>query len=311
MTASPTHLDSRIANPEPVVPANLDSQVPSPEPTGSRNPETGSSGEGWLARLQLRFAASEGKTLLVGRRHTGPLLVQRTFHPADGVCHTYIVHPPGGVVGGDRLELQVAVEGGAHALLTTPAAAKFYRTSGATALQSQELIVDNATLEWLPQESIFYCDARVRSTTRIHLSGNAQFIGWEIPCLGLPARGETFERGELRLALEVWRDELPLLIDRLRLDGEGDARTSRWGLAGHEAIGTLLAYPAQPQSVDAVRSLDTSECELAATLVDDVLVCRCVAAQAGPIHRTFVRAWEELRPMLLGVPAMRPRIWGT
>ncbi len=234
------------------------------------------------------------------------------FIQRASVCHVYIVHPPGGVVGGDRLELEVAVERGAHALVTTPAASKFYRSSGATALQSQELIVDDATLEWFPAENIFYRDALVRSTTRVHLGGrNARFIGWDIPCLGLPARSEPFESGELRLTFEVWRDAQPLFVDRLRLDGQGDARTSSWGLAGHEAIGTLLAYPATGESVQVLRSLEAEDCELAVTVVDGVLVCRCLAAQAEPIRRVFIRAWELLRPQLLGREAVRPRIWAT
>jgi urease accessory protein len=265
---------------------------------------------GWRARLQLRFASVEDKTSLISRRHSGPLLVQRPFYPEGGVCHAYIVHPPGGIVGGDRLELEIAVDRAAHALVTTPAASKFYRSAGAVALQSQELIVDDATLEWLPQESIFYCDARVRSTTRVHLSGGARFIGWEIPCLGLPARAEPFTAGDVRLGFELWCDNRPLLIDRLHIDG-GEARTARWGFAGHEAIGTLLAYPAKQDSIDLLRALVTPECELAVTLVEGVLVCRGVAAQGEPIRRAFIAAWEQLRPALLGVHVTRPRIWAT
>jgi urease accessory protein len=60
------------------------------------------------------------------RRHLGPLVVQRAFHPeADGTAHLYILHPPGGVAGGDRLEITAHVAAGARALMTTPGGAKF------------------------------------------------------------------------------------------------------------------------------------------------------------------------------------------
>lgn len=261
---------------------------------------------GWRARLELTFARAAGRTRIVARQHHGPLLVQRPFYPEGDVCHAYIVHPPGGVVGGDDLQLHVETRNDAHALLTTPAAAKFYRSDGRTARQEQILRADGTTLEWLPQESIFYPDARVRSVTRIELAARARFIGWEIACLGLPARKQPFDHGELRLHLELWEAGAPLLIDRLRISGD-----TRWGLGGHESIGTLLAYPATRGMVDAIRTLQPPHVELGITLVDKVLVCRALAAQAEPIKRAFIEAWKTLRPLLLDRPAAPPRIWAT
>ena len=196
-------------------------------------------------------------------------------------------------------------------MLTTPAAAKFYRSDGRTARQNQALRADDTTLEWLPQESIFYPQAKVRSTTRIELTSRAKFIGWEIACLGLPARQQPFDDGELRLHLELWVDGSPLLIDRLRISGADHHLGSRSGLGGHEAIGTLLAYPATSAMVDAARSLQQSGVELGVTLVDKVLVCRALAAQGEPIKRAFIASWQTLRPQLLDRPAVPPRIWAT
>lgn len=270
--------------------------------TGEQSPA-----QGWSAHLQLTFARRAARTCIVERQHRGPLLVQRPFYPEGDVCHAYIVHPPGGVVGGDELRLEVDTRDAAHALLTTPAAAKFYRSDGRTAHQNQILRADDTTLEWLPQESIFYPQARVRSSTRIELGSRARFIGWEIACLGLPARKQPFDEGELRLHLELWADGSPLLIDRLRISGGG----TRWGLGGHEAIGTLLAYPATRAMAEAVRSLQQPGVELGVTLVDKVLICRALAAQAEPVKRAFIASWQTLRPLLLDRPAVLPRIWAT
>lgn len=266
---------------------------------------------GWRAQLKLQFASRDGMTYLPVRQHQGPLLVQRVFHPEGAPCHAYLVHPPGGVVGGDELKLEVDVEEGAHALLTTPAATKFYRSDNRFARQTQLLTLRSSILEWLPQETIFYRGAHVAGETRIQLDRQSKFIGWEIPCLGLPARHEAFDAGQLRLNLELWCNDSPLLVDRMRLDGEGDARTARWGLTGYEAVGTLLAWPADRATVDLARSVTSSSVESAVTLVDGVLVCRAVAAQAEPIRLLFVEIWQRLRPHLLGRPAVLPRIWAT
>jgi urease accessory protein len=241
--------------------------------------------------------------------------VQRTFHPeghdATDPCHAYLVHPPGGVVGGDELTIDVQVDPGAHALITTPAATKFYRCDGRRSTQTQSLRVTGGILEWLPQESIFYRGAEVGTATRIHLDGASRFIGWEILCLGLPARAEPFDVGTWAEDLELWAGDGPRFIDRLRLQGVGDARTAPWGLAGQEAVGTLLATPATAEHIDAVRGLLAEQPLAAVTLVDGVLVLRALAPQAADVRALFAAAWSRLRPSIVGRPAHAPRIWST
>ena len=268
------------------------------------------SGHGWRAHLNLNFATRAGRTYLATRSHSGPLVVQRAFHPEGDTCHAYIVHPPGGIVGGDELHLGVSASSGSQVLLTTPAATKFYRSEQRRSTQVQRITSTDAQMEWLPQETIFFPGSYARAETRVMLNGNSRFIGWEIPCFGLPARTQPFNSGELQLDFELWRDTTPLFVDRMRLSGTSSARTARWGLAGYEAIGTLLAYPATKEHVTLIRD-GTSKIESAVTLVDGVLVCRALAAQAGPIKEWFVQVWQQLRPRLLGRPAVLPRIWST
>ena len=148
----------------------------------------------WQAELHLRFnadipphssekraangdaaQATHGRTRLVERRHKGPLVVQRPFWPEGDPCHVYLVHPPGGVVGGDELRIDAQLDPGAHALITTPAATKFYRCEGRISSQAQELRAAGATLEWLPQENIFYRGADARTATRVHIDGAFAF----------------------------------------------------------------------------------------------------------------------------------------
>lgn len=267
----------------------------------------------WQARLALQFAARGGRTVLSQRRHHGPLLVQRPFYPEGGICHVYLVHPPGGVVGGDQLALQVEVGAAAQVLLTTPAATKFYRAGPHPAAQvHQQLQVHAAAaLEWLPQETILFDGARARAVTEVRLEGDARFFGWEIACLARPANGETLRHGALAQDLLLYRDDVPLLLDRLRLQGGSPALRAPWGLAGLQALGTLVMTPAPDIDLAPLRALDAPDVRFGMTRVQDVLVCRALSMQAEAVRDLFTRLWLQLRPALLGCAAVTPRIWAT
>lgn len=283
---------------------------------------------GWLARLELGFEASDGRTRLSRRKHQGPLVVQRPFYPeASGCCHVYLVHPPGGVVGGDDLELDVQVDARAHALITTPAATKLYRSSGPSATLSQRFVVRaGATLEWLPQETIAFNGSIAALSTRVELEPGANFIGIEVLCLGRPAAGESFDVGRLRQRLEVRRAGEPLVVEQLRLRGGGPELQQTWGLHGHTTLGTLIAVSGGapqvwarrvPELVQRVREGisplgGTAPLGVAAvTQLGGAIVCRFLGDGSSPAHAVLRRAWELIRPELTQTPAVAPRIWAT
>jgi urease accessory protein len=266
---------------------------------------------GWEASLHLEFAASGERTLLARRSSVGPLVVQRPFYPEGGVCHIYIVHPPGGVVGGDKLHLQVRAAPASHALITTPAATKFYRSDGRIASQHQEILADAATVEWLPQETILFPNAHARVTTCVRLSKGARFIGWEITCYGRPASGLGFAEGLAMQDVELWVDGAPVLLEHLRLAGRSEAMDAQCGLAGRPVLGTLLAYPAEDAMLQAARAVTVPNVISACTRVDGALVCRAAGAQADAVRALFAQVWGVIRPMVTGREAVPPRIWAT
>ncbi|NEV65044.1 urease accessory protein UreD [Thiorhodococcus minor] len=267
---------------------------------------------GWEANLALKFARRGARTSLVERHHLGPLKVQRPFYPEGDVCHLYLLHPPGGLVGGDRLRIEVEVEEGASAMLTTPGAAKLYRSLGPEAEQHQILRVRDGALEWLPQESILFPGANALLHTQIDLSGTARFIGWEIQCLGLPANGERFETGRADLQLSVDRDGMPLLRDRLRIQRAGDLDGPS-GLRGMPVVGTLIATGADDRTLDLAREAATSDDHtlLGITRIDDLLVARALGQATDRVRAKLTAVWASIRPSLLGRPATLPRIWAT
>ncbi|HVX93535.1 MAG TPA: urease accessory protein UreD [Polyangia bacterium] len=279
---------------------------------------------GWRARLELGFVREGESTRLGHRAHVGPLAVQRPFFPeGPGVCHVYLLHPPGGIVGGDRLQIDVRVAEGAHALVTTPAATKVYRTAGPGASQECTLAVaPGATLEWLPQEAIVYDGADVSLTTRVRLGAGARFLGVDVLCFGLPARRDgRFLRGRCKQSVELWHGPRPVALERGRFDGDGAVHAAGWGLAGAPVLGTFFASPA-PAACDDL--LDAARARAAALPAGDLgaatvlgrgdasaLVCRYVGASAERAS-TFLRAvWADARAALLGRAPAFPRIWAT
>jgi urease accessory protein len=268
----------------------------------------------WFAGLELDFSYRAPRTVISRRKHTGPLVIQKPFYPEGQVCHVYLLHPPGGVVGGDRLQLDVNVTQAAHALITTPAAGKFYRSDGRTASMRQHMKVQGgAILEWLPQETILFSASQVNLQTVVELEHDAGFIGWEITCLGRPASDEKYDYGELRQHFELWRDGRPLLIERNAVQGNAPILNADWGLQGYSVSGTLLAVNADRYLLDAVREALEDHCEVraSASLINDVLVCRGLAQQAESLRNLFIHLWQVMRPELLLRNASPPRIWFT
>jgi len=265
---------------------------------------------GWEAELSLGFANRGDKTVLARREHRGPLTVQRPFYPEGGVCHVYLLHPPGGVVAGDRLHIEATAENGAHALITTPAAGKFYRSGGGVARQSVQLNVEaEASLEWLPQETIVYQGARVNSSMQIDLAAGAGFIGWEVLALGRPAAGEGFDSGVATLNWRIRRAGRLFYLERLQLGAA--AFEARWGLNGHSACATLFACPASPQHLVAVQELIGDEANKGVTRIEDMLICRALDQRADRLRQFFEQVWALLRPDRVGRSICTPRIWAT
>lgn len=270
---------------------------------------------GWQARLSLRFEArpAQGRSVPVTVSHQGPLRVQRPFHPEADTCHMYMLHPPGGVVGGDGLQVDVHCAEQARALLTTPGATKFYRSAGKTARVNQQLsVMGQGSLEWLPQENIFFPGARVRLSTEIQLSSDASMVAWEINCLGRPAIGERFDAGALRSRLQVYVDGRLHLVETQYVSGPRHLAAAA-GLRSCPVQGVLLAWQVDEPLAQSLQAYLATHQELlcGATLVDGLLVVRMQGNNAEQLREVMVRVWQRLRPVLSSRPAVFPRIWAT
>jgi urease accessory protein len=266
----------------------------------------------WHAELELGYGRFGGCTRPTLRRHQGPLRVQKHLY-AEGpeVCQHIVVHPPGGIAGGDRLSISAHVGEGAWAQLTSPGAAKWYRAA-APARQTLDLrVAAGATLEWLPQETIVYSGAQAELTTRIDLQGNARLLYWDIVALGRPASGERFAEGHFQAQLDIRRDGQLLWHERQRIAGSDGLLDSPIGLAGQPVFATLLVTG----EIDAELLERCRERPKAVrgdlTQLPGLLVARCLAAEALHARTWLSELWRLLRPALLGRAAVPPRIWST
>jgi urease accessory protein len=277
----------------------------------------------WRGALALQFAATERGTVVARRRHEGPFCIQRPFYPGDGACHAYLLHPPGGLAGGDVLELEAHVEARAAALLTTPAATKFYRSDGAPSLQRQALhVAAGAALEWLPLETILFGGSRARIETDVVLSPGARFIGWEQLSLGRPLSGDNYATGALEQHTRIALGGEPLLLESLRLAAGDRLLTADWGLGSFGVCGVLYAYPVHDPLLVRVRARlgaaipANEQCPRdavrgGATRLDELLVVRCLAHGPEALRNLFEALWCELRPDVVGLAPSIPRVWRT
>jgi urease accessory protein len=275
----------------------------------------------WLAQLHLQLGVKADKTRLLYAQHVGPLRVQRAFYPEGALCHLYWLHPPGGLVTGDELHLTLHLEAGAQALLTTPSAGKVYAVKSSPEPQVTRMdlqLAAGAQLEWLPQETLVFEGADAQLHTRIQMAPGASVFAWDIVCLGRPAAGEAFAAGSCRQNLEVWRDGVPLLIERNQLLGGSALLHAPWGLQGANSLGTCVAsvtpgreaLEALQVALDAL-SQSQGDHKWGITQKGELCILRYLGPSASHCRLGFERAWQLLRPLFNQRPACPPRIWAT
>ena len=270
----------------------------------------------WDARLSLEYEKRAERSVLARRSHNGPLRVQRDLYPeGEGTCHTIVVHPPGGIAGGDTLSINAKLGAGSAALLTTPGAGKWYRTQGSPARQTLDFEVSaGASLEWLPQETILFDGAVAEMKTSVRLDADGVYTGWEILCFGRAASGQKFASGLLTQQIEIFRGGERLWAERARVTGGDPLLSSPVGLAGRGVCATLLAAgrDVPNETLAACREVPAGDTALAGvTRMPRLLIARWLGDSGEDARRYFAALWTVLRPVMRRSAAIEPRIWST
>lgn len=280
----------------------------------------------WLAKFSGEFKAKSDKTILGQTDHYGPLRVQRPFYPEGAdLLHLYLLHPPGGLVGGDKLSIQLDAQANSKVLMTTPSAGKMYRNiSGLKQSQMVDIkIADGASLEYLPQENIVFDGAYGQLNTEVEIQGSGLFMGWELTCLGRFESDEMFEAGELTQSLLIKHDGKPLFMDRLVLTAPSNLQTSVAGFQGKSVFGSfVINRDVMSLLANTSKDFDLAQWQvqvneqiaparLAVTQKPNVFIARILGDKAQQARSVFEELWGILRPSILKREACAPRIWRT
>jgi urease accessory protein len=271
----------------------------------------------WPAYLTLGFDKSGDKTRMKQMEFQGPLRVQRPFYPELDVCHVYLLHPPGGLVSGDDLSIQIHCQADSHALVTTPSAGKIYKADSKNIEQKQhvDIEVDNAVCEWMPMETIVFDGAHGKLTTQVNLFGDAKFVGIDVFCLGRPKSHLPFTQGSVDQRLAIYQDGTPLLLERQYLAADDPLLTSMSGFNGNLVSGTLTVVGLEngAEMVDTLREQFNAgnKGTLSITYRLNVLLVRYLGDCSEQAQTQLRHCWETIRPALLNRPACAPRIWNT
>ena len=278
----------------------------------------------WKASLDLNYslrdAPQAGKTV-AHFQHTGPLRILQSLYPeGDKICHNVLVHPPGGLVGGDTLDVTISVAAGAHGLLTTPGATRFYRSDGELALQRTAIsMAADSRMEWLPLEAIAYSGCLAENRLTLGVAPGAEMMGWDITALGLPAANKPFEAGHFCQHLEapgVWLERANIKAsDHLLMN-------SPVGLAGQRCFATLffiagskLARARRQAALDAARGVMQAHplCSTAGATSPDaqVVLVRVLSPVVEPAMALMRAVWLAWRQELWQLGNASPRIWST
>lgn len=278
----------------------------------------GNTTEPWQAWLALGFVRDGDTTRLLERSHYGPLRVQKPLYPEGGdICHAIVVHPPGGVVGGDQLDIHACIGDGASAFITTPGAAKWYKANGRVSRQSVHLnIGDAGLLEWLPQETIFFDAADVQLDTVVELGSEATYLGWEMLCFGRTASGEQFASGRVAQRTSIRLNGKLVWFEQGEL-AAGHSMSSPLGMAGNTVCATLICAgrPLPSGALNTLREACAAELDepgsFGATQMKSVVVVRYLGNSSEAAKKVMTAAWRTLRPLLTRRAAVVPRIWNT
>ncbi len=250
---------------------------------------------------------------LRARRQRAPLRLFRP-RPARGEpLLGVIANVSGGVLGGDRLEIEI--DAAADALVTGQAAEKMYRSAGRAARMRAALTArGGAALEWLPQATILFDGAMLDRETTIRAEPGARCMAGEILVFGRVGMGERLARGAVRDMWRVERRGRPLWIDALQLKGDIGARLAAPdGFAGARCLATAIYAGADAEArLDEARAAAAAApagLRAAATVVNGVLIGRWLGADPAAARAAFGAFWAAFRAAAFGRPPQLPTIW--
>ena len=267
---------------------------------------------------EIGVVAAEGETRLSHLYQSDPCRVLFPRPPSKGPFEGAIVTTSGGLVGGDRLRFAVSAGSNSRACITSQAAEKIYRSTGATTEIDIEVTAESgAVLEWMPQETIAFDGSRLKRRTRIDTAPGSTLLAGEIVVFGRIAHGETFTNGLLHDGWRVFRDGTLVWADALHLEGDIATTIAAPVTFGGATASATLLYIADDASAriamvrELIDSIPVDECRVAASCIGPTLIVRFLGPDAAALRQGCSRLWALVRSEILGFPVALPRVWET
>jgi len=284
----------------------------------------------WLASLSLTFGLTSSGTQLIRTERHGPLSVQKAFYPEGRDCaHIYLLHPPAGIVSGDELRINIAVNQQAHSLITTPGANRFYRAREDLSIGDSKqvqhcalFLAERAKCENFPLETIVYEGADGVNTLDVHLKSDSAYLGWDITCLGLPRSQQFFKNGRYTQLNRVYCEKTLIYHDRIAINPDNKIHQHIAGLNKCNVFATFIAYAPQGQFDELKRKAliaqlrdyiiaEQAEEKISISQIRQLLIIRYLGEHAEECKALFIQIWQKIRPLYLHKNAHIPRIWHT
>jgi urease accessory protein len=259
-----------------------------------------------VGRVALAVAAVSGASRRRRVHEAGSLRVRFPNGAGRGTLDAVIVNTAGGMTGGDRFDIDIAVGAGATLTVTTAAAEKVYRSLGPDTHVGVKLDVGSGgALAWLPQETILFDQVRLRRTIEVDLAPEASLILAEAVVFGRSAMGEAVVRGHF---FDRWRVRVGgalVFAETLRLDGAIAQCLARRAVAGEGvAIASVLKVPGDDSGVAAIRASEKDFVgEVGVSAWNGLAVARLVAKDGAALHHDLISVLTALSPVPL------PRLW--
>jgi urease accessory protein len=176
-----------------------------------------------VGRGDLGFARVDGATAVVRCRARSPLKVLVPRHRGPSAW-AFLATFGGGLLAGDRVELDVDVGPGATALLANQAETKVYRSpSGAEAVQVVRAHVGRGgTLVVLPDPVSPFAGARFAQEQRYTLDEGGSLLLLDALVAGRTARGERWAFHDYRSRVEVSAGGALVVGDAVSLASRGE-----------------------------------------------------------------------------------------
>lgn len=248
--------------------------------------------------LRLGFRADDGRTRVSRFYQEGAARARLPAVAAGTAPEAVLMNTAGGLTGGDRMRVEVGVEDGASAVVTTQASEKIYRASeGVTRIGNRITVGRGARLEWLPQETIVFDRARLRRTLEVDLSGCSHVLLAEAMVFGRTAMGETLTAGGVHDGWRIRRDGRLVFADGLSLEGEDGVLEGPTALDGGCALATVvLVSPDAEATLGAARvALEGRAAVGGASAWDGLLTARLAAVDGASLRAALLPLLTALR----------------